>query len=227
MRCVHILPPLALCAVLLSSCTFASIEPPEVPRISGVACRVHAEQSGLVVGIEPFDDQARLETYFGTDVLATEGILPMFVSVENRGTGGFLLEKSRISLVHTWAAPTGRVVQEPTDQGALTLDSIGTEYGFDSPLDEALFFLSPLADAAQTQRARSVFEYNVREHLWLDRTVYPGGAHQGFVYFNVSEIGKGWGLAVRVEAQAMPAGDAVEFVLPFSVSPDRLPGGGK
>lgn len=135
-------------------------------------------EDGVAVAVHPLDDPKEVEKYFGNDLLS-EGVLPVFVHVENRHpTKSIVVSKSKTTL---------HPPSIPFDPAVVKTDSFG----------DGLFYVSlPLIlgiglpmNAAATVRDdyREDLRYNFEVSELAQHTLSPGKTGTGFVYFGVAK----------------------------------------
>ena len=150
-------------------------------------------QDGLKIALDPFFEEERLKEFFGYDLLS-HGILPVLVVAENNNPkSGYLLEKKFFSAVmkveketDTKAAAEPAVPPVPGELSTAVAITIGVT-GIVAPVFvivpglPVLFFLAKQED--DIQKANE----NLKEKAFVDRTIFNGESHCGFVYFQVKD----------------------------------------
>lgn len=172
------------------------------------------ESSGLSVAVDPLLDSERVKNFFGLDLLS-EGLLPVLVVVENHHEQDVFVAKRALVLLtlkggDAWNA--GPVLAKGNTQlagatGALaSLVLTPPIIGLPAAIGLSYFAESEVAKAR-------LIKSNLERKEFLDRTVYPGEAHRGFVYFKlgnrdmVSDL-----VAVKVEVEKLRRWEKVSFV---------------
>jgi hypothetical protein len=158
----------AVCISILLAASLASAVSafPDYPRKQAKECRVLAEKSGIVIGLEPVESVQTQRTYFGVD-LAKKGFVPVFVVIEN-GTrsDSLIFDKSRV----TYGDAASALAAPRTGTGAgkaLALSAI--------PLIGGFAGTQAIADAAQIQ-------HNLMKKEVQSTTISPGKSVHGFLY---------------------------------------------
>jgi hypothetical protein len=153
------------------------------------------DQEGLRIAIDPFFEEERIRLYFGGDLIS-RGILPVLIIIENNDNKtGYLLERNAIQLQDSQQGASDRVAYSrepaivyplrplnileillnPTPFGAITLTARALS---GNPI------MKPDIDDDVVLEAHMLNE-NLKKKAFVDRTVFPGESHSGFVYFQI------------------------------------------
>jgi hypothetical protein len=138
------------------------------------------EKQGLQISLDPFLERDRVMKVFGTDLLS-KGIFPVLVVANNKSKEDiFLLDKrySSVGITSDEMAGIG---------GATVLAEMGallfTPAIIGLPLVIGLDFLS----YKSSQQAKIIMQNMSKKEL-LDKTIFPGDLHYGFLYFKLKDM---------------------------------------
>ncbi|MCL5885365.1 MAG: hypothetical protein M1377_08545 [Deltaproteobacteria bacterium] len=188
------------------------------------ACQVH---SGLNIAVDPFLEEERVLDVFG-DNLVSRGYLPVLVVIENRTTDrAFLVAKGDIQLLmdpgpaksDTFPTQGTREIKDPAldvaredseRQGNALLFQSGS-LALAGPIAlPAIVFAAPLM--AKAQEDAFIITRNLEKRELVDRTVYPGESHNGFIYFLLKKDSVPADVrGVRVKLKDMKTGEPLVF----------------
>ena len=177
----HLLASLAACGVRIE----------EVKPVSITSYQHFSDSNGLRASADMFKDEARLNTYFG-DNLLKKGILPVFVAFENnRAKGGYVLLREQSKFTAKVNSRMGSQDDSYTD----VMDNNPVERpGFVGVgLAAATVVLNPIVSIASLfavgiwQGNKERVFHNIQEKQMIEKAVYPGERHSGFIYFKIEE----------------------------------------
>ena len=187
---------LVIASVLpIISFIFPSCSPVEIKEVTIQKAdyyRFTSQKAGLKISVDPYTEENRLKDFFGCDLLS-RGVLPILIVIENQNAeDGYILVKEKSVLVLQNTDPTN------------TLSSLGTGSYDSQDLEKALkaeraiklagamgiifpvslVVIVPLVEKAQKKTYDEIAIKRIIEetHL-LDKTIYQGGSHSGFLYF--------------------------------------------
>jgi hypothetical protein len=168
----------------------ATYVPPAAPVQPATQYKFTQEQQGLMVAIDPFMEEDRLKTYFGTDLLAN-GILPVLIVVNNHNPqSGYLVQAESFSLSKKGGTVTdskGGEAQAPRpnlDGAQAGVAAGGVIAAAAIPLLMVPAVFAIIVMDKKMANATAINE-NLRKNAFVGRTVLPGESHSGFVYFKV------------------------------------------
>lgn len=173
---------------LLTAC---GVRIQEVKPDSATSYRHYSDINGLRASADLFADEARLETYFG-DNLLKNGILPVFIVFENnRAKNGYVLlrEQSKLTMkrpsnnsndISFTDVMENNSVERPGSGAVMLLPAAPLVLG--PAVGLATIFVAAIIES----NIEKVF-HNIEEKQMVDRAVYPGERHSGFIYFKVKE----------------------------------------
>jgi hypothetical protein len=157
--------------------------------------------SGLIIALDLFVEEDRLQQCFGCDFLSY-GVLPILVVAENHSTDQvFLMEKSGVTLLVKKPDDINRDYNIPipisgvAKQNNMVSDELRTisnkEYAASlfmvlSPAVGILVAAS-LPGSYQNVSAITQITQNMKRKELSDRTIYPGESHNGFIYIQVDK----------------------------------------
>jgi hypothetical protein len=151
------------------------------------------EEKGLRIALDPIMEEDRLKTYFGEDLLKL-GIMPVLVVAENEGADScYLIEEKRFAVkIKEGYRFKGK---DPYTKDTLAHEKVLTlAKGRVLTPGESVAVLTampligviPLALLLDQRKAQMDYVYmNIKNRSFVDRTVYPGETHSGFIYFRV------------------------------------------
>ncbi len=184
-------PSLTLASVALASLIGCST-PERLPEYSSAARTggpadstiKSAESNGVVVSVEPFADKARCETYFAINAPAA-GIAIFHVRVENHSPDiTWLLSKAQCRL--RVSGQNSSLAQANTSQST----SSGQAMAMTGAVLMGAVTMPVLIGLGghQIKHATTV-QRNFTEKELLDRTLPPGDATEGFLYYQMPQKG--------------------------------------
>lgn len=198
-----------ICFLLTLTACGARIQ--EVRPDSTTSYQHFSEINGLRASADMFNDEARLNTYFG-DNLLKKGVLPVYIVFENnRAKGGYVLlkEQSKFttkvnsSIGSQDTSSTNVIGNNPADERSRS-DAVATlAAAVPAALGEgatvfagAPLVLGPAGFVVGTVIGVAISSYqankervfhNIEEKQMIEKAVYPGERHSGFIYFNIKE----------------------------------------
>lgn len=199
-----------LCLGLFSGCS--TLELPEYDPTTNETPSVSVAREGIHVTLQPLANPQDVERYFGDDLLNL-GILPVFVSVENRSpSSSFVLAPGDFSLAN---AATGVVEAMKDDRDRVGSPGAGTAVttlGAVSLLfvPIAAFVLLPIGAKIGSNATVVRHTFLVRE--WQPTTISPGEATSGFLYLQESSREAA---TVRIRALRLPGSEPVVLGVPL------------
>jgi len=154
------------------------------------------EEEGLTISLDPFFENERLKSYFGTNLLSY-GILPVLVVAENHNSDtGFLLEKYQISLVNKKDITTVTQSSPPVvpPKGGV-LPGVVTSVAFSPTIfilpSAAIIPIIVAGGFVEKQKADiRIINDNLTKKELVDKSLFPGELHSGFVYFQIKDKDK-------------------------------------
>ncbi len=174
--------------LIITGCYPVQIQKVDVQNQSSY--KYYASNYGLKISIDPYFEEDRLEKYFGIDLLSNGGILPVLVVLENvNAEDGFILVKEKSKLI---MKPTETKVENTSDKEQ---KKDFPSYGNPEVFANLALLTSPIgllvflpAGFAVEKHNRDVTEIsrNLNEKSLVEKTVYQGGSHNGFLYFKVN-----------------------------------------
>lgn len=173
---------LLLAYTLLISLLTGCVTPKQVVRYAPSTLTNSAktlEANGLKLTIDPIFDAARSEQFFDTDALA-DGIFPIYVCAENNGTNAsFLVQRESLKL--------SSAVDRKTDSSAIGTD-IHSDAGSAVGSVGAVLVSAPMIFYGTISVANSAArQFNFVQAELQDKSISPGEATCGFVYFQIPE----------------------------------------
>jgi len=186
-----------------------------------------AQKAGVKISVDPYIEESRLQTHFGCDLLS-RGILPVFVIIENVDSpdGYFLFqEKAQLSikavienkeaLVNNQLKNSNKDLQDASKRAEI-ISSLTLPISVLSPI--GLFIAIGVQTATVQQVHNEIkIKQNIENCILVDKTVYSGGSHKGFLFFplksrdNVSNL-KGLTLYIK----NIRSGELVPFLFEFN-----------
>jgi len=172
----------------------APVEIKKVTVLKAADYKFRSENAGLNISVDPFREENRLKVFFGCDLLS-RGILPVLVVIENQNAkDGYILVKEGSALVAM--DPAGKDTESNLLKGDYDSkelrDAINTAkatqwLGFATAIVPVLALPAVIGGAASTKGEMDEFEIkrNIEANHLLDKTVYQGTSHSGFVYFQL------------------------------------------
>ena len=147
--------------------------------------------SGIQIAVDLYKDQAKLQEYFGCDLLS-RGLLPVFVVIENQtASDGYILLPDGAKLLMSDQGNNQKNDGSQNDEltnarqnntnantiGAAAIAMLGAI---------GIAVALPIMFATENQVAN---EYdigsNMEQKRLVTKTVYQGCSHSGFLYFNI------------------------------------------
>lgn len=148
----------------------------DYPQRKASECVIKADKLGLVVGIQPVEDQTDQKIYFNSD-LNKKGFVPVYIVIENQsGTDSFLFDKGSVKVgagTSTNSGPNAnsKAVETLQVASALAVSPVGMIIGLKLAKDEALVQTNLLKKEVQS------------------KTLSPASSTSGFLYLPVSKAG--------------------------------------
>jgi hypothetical protein len=158
--------------------------------------RWKTQEKGFKIALDPYNEDKRVEEAFGFDLLSIR-VFPIFVSIENQNAEGHYLlieEKTFLIMKNSEAsgnfnAATKEGIEVPEFQGAqgTSATAEGLTYGgmlfFPLLLPAAIFSNSAILQMEN----RALIQKNLEDGKILPKTLYQGGAQNGFLFFRVNK----------------------------------------
>lgn len=183
--------------------------------------------SDLQISLDPFFEKERLHEYFGEDLISI-GILPVFVIAKDYSSNkSFLIEKGQFKVITIGQTQSDgknsvdRLTQKNYQDR--TLLNTKAKEGYSELRSGALIgssfpILLPVALSMMNtgdQRINDaiVASENISRKEFVDRTIYPGESHQGFIYFHIKsreELDKI--VAIEVKIKELRSEEYVTFM---------------
>lgn len=154
-----------------------------------------SQNYGFKISVDPYKEEDRLQEYFGCDLLSKR-VLPVLVVIENiNAEDGYILmkEKSRLLLKN----PASKKKEDEIGKEGEKTDELQKSYedyrktgmatGIAVMTIPALgFAMLPFLFASQKKWHDEVeIRRNLEGKQIVDKTVYKGGSHNGFLYFQL------------------------------------------
>ena len=169
---------------LLSCTTEVKIRKFDPPK--SLDAKFTAERDGLRVSVDPYKEQNRLLDYFGYDLLS-KGVLPIFVLLENlNAEDGYILVKERTGLVMMKSPNYDQVSKIMGDNAVQKSPPTHAQWLAWEPFLVTTIPVVGLPLAwEQGRRAKNdqLIRRNLEDKVILDKTIYPGSSHSGFLFF--------------------------------------------
>jgi hypothetical protein len=190
-----IIAALTIVALLCAGC-----QPPRLPDLASdrlSTARRFEDKDHLRVAVEPYTEKTLLQEYFGVDLLAY-AILPVLVVVENQGDQAVLVQQSDFR-IHAASSPqdtpslgTAEEARRPTEKEresvvqAANIGTVGLALVAILAVPAAVLILFPLAPILERyNRKRVEVAANLNRKALLDKVVYQGEDHHGFLYLKL------------------------------------------
>lgn len=192
---------LALITIFISAC--ASFAPgmryqdlirPRQPTARAV-------QEGLDISVEEFATESKSRQAFDAD-LASSGVLPLLIRIENRGDQSFRIRENEIQVFLGGSPLTQLIGGEASDQSASS-EYAGKAFLWTMAAGPFAILLWPSTIAASATHTHGV-NRKIRQHFeslqFVDMLVKPNQVAAGFVYFKLPDGTKSIkDLAVAIE----------------------------
>lgn len=198
----------ALCGLAVSGC-MAHV-PLTKRQVGSVASYAHSQElEGLAMAIDPITNANEVIELFGMNLLEKE-LLPVLVVVSNRSpSASYVISPDHFSLLNG-KYESSRKSQGKGTGGAEAAGWTVAVLGIGPTLLAAPFLTHELDKAL-------VINQNLRHEQLLQRTLSPGMATQGFVYFTIPKERRrepSWTLIGR--ALVLPSLEEKEIVFPYN-----------
>lgn len=185
--------------VLSSSLTifffvFSGCAPVEIKKITAQKdyhYKFTSQNAGLKISVDPYREEQRLQDFFGCDLLSRK-LLPVLVVIDNLSAeDGYVLLKEQSRLLMKTADTVAIEDKESyrssdelrkavKEESAINIVAGGI--GVIAPI--TLIASLPLMIAAEkTIKDELAIQTNIQEKQLLDKTLYRGASHSGFLYF--------------------------------------------
>jgi hypothetical protein len=182
---------LTLFAFAINSC--APIEMKKVVAQKSDYYSLTTLQNGMKISVDLYKEKERLKESFGCDLLS-RGILPVFVVVENQNAeDGYILLNENAQLVMTGGMTDDNKENEGQKTDELTKawkkrqnaeDNFGTAMVLFGAIGVATF-LPSMFSAEKKYGDEFEIRRNLEQKQIVTKTIYQGGSHSGFLYFNL------------------------------------------
>jgi hypothetical protein len=167
--------------ILVTGCTTIQVQMHDVEVKPVSQYRLFQENQGLQVSLDPYLEKDRVIKVFGTDLLS-EGIFPVFVVVNNSTKDGiFLIDKRDYVAGITDGVMAGS--RSVTDFTALR------SFQFIPPIIGLFVTLGSDFLAYKSSQEAKIIMQNMSKKELLDKTIFPGDLHYGFLYFKLEDMG--------------------------------------
>ena len=169
---------LSVACAAVSGCSGVQISDVSIQQVPQY--ELNQNQKGLGVALDPFYEEDRLERYFGKNLLF-HGILPILIVVRNHTDQPVLVQTDRISLLGVDDISIPQVAIDSA-RAPIARESI--------PKEKALFLAGVVFTPAMLLSDKELMDrdailQNIRRKALVDRSLYPGELHHGFVYFYI------------------------------------------
>jgi hypothetical protein len=183
------------------------------------------QKDGFKIVVDPFKENARLETYFGCDLLAM-GVYPLFVMIENHNPeDGFVLVGDQVRLVKTVASPTPATnLQNPADLTLRekTINEQAAAANVLTTVSPLVIPLLPVAvifaqSSASQLRDDVMIRRNMEDKQLPTKALYHGGSLNGFLYFRIDkkeEVNNAQGVVLSMKN--LRTNELKSFAVPFN-----------
>lgn len=200
-----------LISSILVACSPVNIQKVTVQKASSY--EFCASKAGLMVSADPFFEEERLKEFFGANLLS-KGILPVLVVFENvKAHDGFVLLTDRANLVveklvseaDTTSATYAKQVSE-AHQALMATGLIGLTVGI-ATLPFVFVAEDAYKDAVDVAK-------NMETVKLVDKTVYPGGCHSGFLYFKLENKDDAGNIEIiQLNARNIRTNESITFTI--------------
>jgi hypothetical protein len=157
--------------------------------------KLKIQKDGLKIAVDPIQEDKRLEDYFGCDLLS-RGILPVFLMIENQNSkDGYVVVAERISLMRKIQGAKSDKYEGRATGIKLQEEQISKEMAVSSALLTASPMAIPLLPVATIfalsaqgrMKDDSEIRRNLEDKKLEPKTLFQGGAQNGFIYFKINE----------------------------------------
>ena len=204
-----IVPVALFVGALVCACTTTRL--PDYPSQPLNALDSIETEAGLRVGVRPMWAPSELTEYFGTD-LVVAGVLPVYVRVENHSEDATYLVR-----------PDNFALRARADEIRPGTDYEARRRGPGDKTTRAgiAAFSVPLIVAGNVMVSRaSEVQRNLEMKELRSRTVSPGQATAGFLYFSIAQMGLPSGeLNLHLEVEQTMTGRKHAVDVPMEVAP--------
>jgi hypothetical protein len=173
----------------------------DYPQRKASECAIKADKLGLVVGIQPVEDQNDQKNYFNSD-LTKKGFIPVYIVIEDQSSAdSFLFNKGGVKIgvgTATGSGPNANSKSVETLQvvSALAISPVGIIIGAKLAKDEALVQTNLLKKEVQS------------------KTLSPASSTSGFLYLPVPNTGPRQPIHLMISITR--SGDDEPFSLDFN-----------
>lgn len=209
-------------------------QPPRLPELSlnALSTRMQFEDKDRFrVSIEPYTKKSQLQEYFGIDLLEY-AILPVLVVIENHGDKDVLVQSSdfsitTVSMLHNTTVTKTGTVAEPIDVERKSVETtakggaLGVVLVANLAIPAAVLVVFPAGLILDRyNRKRVEVAANLNRKALLDKVVYQGEKHYGFIYLKL-EGQLATPIEFPLEAKFRPLGKSQLFSFQFSIRVDE------
>jgi hypothetical protein len=148
----------------------------DYPQRKASECAIKADKLGLVVGLQPVEDQSDQKNYFDSN-LTKKGFIPVYIVIENQSSvDSFLFDKAGVKIGVGTAPGSGpnmnsKSVETLQVVSALAISPVGIIIGAKLAKDEALVQTNLLKRAVQS------------------KTLSTASSTSGFLYLPIPKAG--------------------------------------
>lgn len=162
------------------------VEVHDITAPDPLSCKFTGNTAGLKVSAEPFIEKHKLLRFFGSDLLS-KGLVPVLIIFENQNAGdGFIIVHERAKLTIEKSSP------ESKNDARASYNRYSTEppltYSISPVTDFAVPILFGIVGGVVVEQHYvnlAIIARNMEEKKLVDKIVYPGNSHYGFVYFRI------------------------------------------
>jgi hypothetical protein len=151
------------------------------------------QNAGLRISVDPYKEENRLVEYFGCDLLS-RGVLPVLVVIENQNAeDGYILLKEKSALMKI--NPTQTDTENNLLKGdynskelrnAITVENINMWIAVGGGLILPVAAIPAIFGGIVSAKGKMdefAIKRNIEANHLLDKTIYQGASHSGFLYF--------------------------------------------
>jgi len=189
---------------MLASCS--TIEIQKVTPEKADYYKFVSQNAGFKISVDPYKEENRLKEYFGCDLLS-RGILPVLLVIENQDAeDGYILVKENSGLLienpdskNTLNNSGNESYKADNLNQAVKTDAAIKNLGAAALVGSLPFYATgaiagpiilvgiiPMAMLEKRVKDELEIKKNVEDNLIVNKTIYRGGSHNGFLYFKLN-----------------------------------------
>jgi len=209
---------------LIFSISCAATKLPEVEIRPLSQYSLSQRKSDIALAIDPYFEEERVKKYFGFNLLE-DGILPVFLIVENQGDDLILIRPNDLVSAFGGLGLTAAAGGVAKTDSAINQGEIKQAEVMSSAVLAGMFLgmiIPILTSVVYGEKDFTLIRYNVRKKTLLDRTLSKNEAASGFVFLKVGDkpgLSKIRYLQVRVKN--LRTGEMETFVYPVKSKIER------